>query len=238
MKYIWYNDLIVNYQKEVFVINTNYKNVENKIEVKGDVAYITILKKNGSEAVAKIDSEDLEKVKAIGIWFAEWHKDYNSYLVQNISKTKVNKNSKPLKQSLQTIVLDVTPTTPVKHINGDTLDNRKANLEIFERNAINEIEKLDDDTVAIILKDKHGNRHSKALISAEDLDKVINEKYTWVNHKINDEAKVVANTPNGRIYLDKFLMNPSDKQKVHHINLNPLDNRRKNLELVEIEIEA
>lgn len=237
MRFIWYNDLIVNYQKEVFVIKINYKNAENKVEVKGDAAYITILKKNGSEAVTIIDSEDLEKVKTTGTWFAEWHKDYNSYLVQNISKTKVNKNSKPLKQSLQTIVLGVTATTPVKHINGDTLDNRKANLEIFERNAVNEIEKIDEHTVAIILKDKHGNTHSKALISAEDLDRVVNKEYTWVNHKINDEATVVANTPNGRVYLDKLLMNPSATQKVHHINLNPLDNKRKNLELVDIEIE-
>lgn len=236
MLFIWYNDLIVKYQKEVFVINTNYKNLGNKIEIKGDVAYITILKKNGSEAIAKIDSEDLEKVTAVGTWFAEWHKDFNSYLVQSISKTKVNKKSKPLKQSLQTIVLNVTAATPVKHINGDTLDNRKVNLEIFQRNAINEIEKIDEHTVAIILKDKHGNKHSKALISVEDLDKVVNEEYTWVNHKINDEPTVIANTPNGRIYLDKLLMNPSNNEKVHHINLNPLDNKRKNLELVAIEL--
>ncbi|MEG2058179.1 MAG: hypothetical protein RRZ84_09820, partial [Romboutsia sp.] len=74
---------------------------------------MTILKKDGTPLVAKIDAIDLEKVQNVGTWFAEWHKDFNSYLVQNISLTKVNKKSKPLKQSLQTVVMDTTATTPV-----------------------------------------------------------------------------------------------------------------------------
>lgn len=41
---------------------------------------------------------------------------------------------------------------------------------------------------------------------------------------------VVANTTEGRIRLDELIMEPDEEMKVHHINLNPLDNRRKNLE--------
>ncbi|MBW6410709.1 hypothetical protein [Clostridium weizhouense] len=195
---------------------------------------MTVLKKNGTSLTAKIDNVDLEKVKNAGIWFAEWHKDFNSYLVQNISSTKLNKKSKPLKQSLQTVIMDVNPATPVIHINGDTLDNRRVNLRIFKRNELNEVEKIDDKTVAIILKDKYGNAHSKALISAKDLKTVVTEEYTWVNHRINGEPCVVANTPDGRIYLDRLILNADENKRIHHINLNPLDNRRENLESTDI----
>lgn len=212
-------------------MNTNYKNEENKFEIQGDVTLITIYKKNGAALTSKIDTEDLDKVKALGTWFAEWNKDFNSYLVQNISSTKVNKKAKPLKQSIQTVVLDVAPTTPVRHLNGDTLDNRKSNLTIYNRSEKNETEQLDNETIAILLRDKHGNVNGKALISLEDKEIVLTDGYTWTTYKHRGENCVVANTPEGRIYLDRLLMNPDKTQRVHHINLNPLDNRRKNLEL-------
>lgn len=211
----------------------DYKNVENKYEIQGDVVLITVLKKNGSELVAKIDTTDLEKVKSMGTWFAEWHKDFNSYLVQNVSTTKTNKKSKPLKQNLQSVVLDTNPKAPIKHINGDTLDNRRSNLQIVERNTKNDYEEVDENTIAITLKDKFGNPSSKALISKEDLNNVITDEFSWVEYKKRDNVYVVANTPNGRIYLDKMLMNPSNEEKVHHINLNPLDCRRNNMKKVE-----
>lgn len=195
---------------------------------------MTILSKNGTKLTTKIDTTDMDKVKNAGIWFAEWNKDFNSYLVQNISSTKLNKKSKPLKQSLQCFIMDTNIHVPIKHINNDTLDNRKSNLTVFSRDEKNEIEKIDNDTVAILLKDKYGNVHSKALISSTDLNQVVTDEYTWINYKVNGENCVVANTPNGRIHLDRILMEPSDNQTIHHINLNPLDNRRHNLELTEI----
>ena len=70
--------------------NINYKNTENKFETKGDMTIMTVQKKDGSELSAKIDTNDLEKVKSYGSWFAEWNKDYNNYIVVNISKTKLN----------------------------------------------------------------------------------------------------------------------------------------------------
>ncbi|NFG24141.1 hypothetical protein JW813_14550 [Clostridium botulinum] len=208
--------------------------MENKFEINNKVAFITILKKNGEELTAKVDVEDLNKVKESGTWFAEWNKDLNSYTVQNISLTKVNKKSKPLKQSLQSIILDTNPRTPIRHINGDTLDNRRSNLEIVERNIKNDYEVVNNDTIAILLRDKYGKVQNKALISKEDLRKVVTDTYTWVLHKNYDNFCVIANTPNGRIHLDRVLMNPDENQTVHHINLNPLDNRRSNLEITSI----
>lgn len=215
----------------------NNKNTENTFEVKGDVTSITIYKKNGTPLKAKIDTEDLEKVKSVGTWFAEWNKDFNSYLVQNISSSKINKKAKPLKQGIQTIIMGVSATTPVKHINGDTLDNRKINLRIYDRNEKNEIEEIDESTIAILLRDKYGNVNAKALISAEDREQVLADGFVWTTYKHREKTFVVANTPEGRIYLDKLLMKPDHIQRVHHINLNPLDNRRSNLELTSIESE-
>lgn len=223
-----------NIMKEVFFINTNYKNVENKYEIQGNIALISLLNKKGLELIAKIDIEDIEKTKNMGTWFAEWHKDFNNYLAQNISSTKTNKKSKPLKQNLQSVILGTNPNAPIKHINGDTLDNRKCNLEIVERNTKNDYEIIDENTVAIILKDKYGKAFSKALISKEDINTVLTEEFSWVEYKVNNNIHVVANTPNGRVYLDKMLMTPSDNKVVHHINLNPLDCKRNNMEIEKI----
>lgn len=218
----------------MFKINNNYKNIENNFKTEEGITFITILKKNGDELIAKIDSSDLDSVKSIGTWFAEWNKDFNNYLVLNISNTKKNKKNKPLKQSLQSIILNVSSTTPIRHINGDTLDNRRCNLEIVQRNTKNEYEKIDADTFAISLKDKYGKEQAKALISSSDLHTVVNDDYSWVYYRNNNDICVIANTPDGRIHLDRIIMNPSDSETIHHINLNPLDNRRSNLEKVEI----
>lgn len=214
----------------MFFINTNYKTTENKYDVKNDLVIFTVLKKDGSELKVKINIPDLEKVQSAGIWFAEWNKDFNDYIIQNISVTKKNKQGKPLKQSLQSLILDVNPKAPINFVNGDVLDNRRSNLELVERNTKNSYEIVDNDTIAVILTDKYGNAKDKALISTKDLNKVINDTYSWVLHKVNGNLMVIANTPDGRIHLDRVIMNPDLDEKIHHINLDPLDNTRKNLE--------
>lgn len=211
----------------------NYKNFNNIYETNGDVTYITVMKKNGETLKTKIDTVDVEKIKSLGTWFAEWNKDANNYFVMNVSSNSKNKKGKPLKQSLMTAVLDIAINAPVTHISNDTLDNRKCNLTVFDRKAINEIEKVDSDSTAIILRDKFGNINGKAIISNCDIDHCVNNNYTWVLYKKGSEKMaVIANTENeGRVHLDKLIMNPADDENVHHINLNPLDNRRCNLEV-------
>ncbi|AMK50351.1 hypothetical protein LF65_05940 [Clostridium beijerinckii] len=211
-------------------MNTNYKTQENKYTEKGNLTEITVLKKDGSELVCKIDTFDAKKVKEAGIWFAEWHKDFNNYLVQTLETAKVNGKTVSTKKSIQSVILDANPKTPIKHLNGNTLDNRKENLELYNRSLKNDCTKIDHDTMGIILRDKFGNHKDTALISMEDVNKVVKDGYNWVLYKKGSETMVVANTSEGRIRLDRLIMDPDETMKVHHINLNPLDNRRKNLE--------
>ena len=220
----------------MLIININYKKTKNYYDKQGDIALITVLKKNGDQLVAKIDSEDIERVQNMGTWFAEWHKDFNSYLVQNISEGLVDGKAKDVKHSLQSVIMGTSSKTPIKHINGDTLDNRKSNLEIVQRNSKNDYKIINEKEVAILLKDKYGKVEEQALISREDLTTVVSDEYSWVYYKRNGKINVVANTPNGRVYLDEFIMKPEDNMIVHHINLNPLDNRRSNLENKLIEL--
>lgn len=150
--------------------------------------------------------------------------------MQTLVTNKVNGKTISTKQTIQSVILGVDSKAPIKHLNGNTLDNRKANLELYNRNLKNDCTKIDHETMGIILRDKFGTPKETALISTEDVDKVIKDGYNWVVYKKGSDLMVVANTTDGRIRLDELLMEPDEEMKVHHINLNPLDNRRKNLE--------
>ena len=80
------------------------------------------------------------------------------------------------------------------------------------------------------MKDKYGKENAKTLIDKEDLDKVINTGYSWVCHKINGEPYAVANTPEGRVLLNRYIMQTPDGDVTHARNRNTLDNRKANLE--------
>ena len=211
---------------------------KNQYDIVGDVVNLTVFNKKGKSFVAQFDLEDLEKVKNYSYWYAQWHKDFNCYIIE--TKTKINQNGKVryLKPTLQSVVLGTSKNAPIRHINGDLLDNRKSNLEIYNRQQINSYERLDNGDIAIHLKDRYGNIVNKALISAEDLAGVVNEQYTWISKKQpNGQPYVLAHTPSGPLYLDAFLAKPQSGFYVYHINKNPLDNRRQNLELKELETE-
>lgn len=211
-------------------MQNNYKVNENKFEVKDNIIEIIVQNKKGKEFTAIINKDDFDRVKAQGIWFAEWSKDLNAYTVQNINSSIKNKKGKPVKQSLQGFILGVNAKAPIRHIDGDYLNNTKENLEIVDRHVKNTFE-INDDIAYIILNDKYGREEARAIISKEDLEILINDEYNWAIYR----NEVVANTENGRIYLDEFLLDPSESEIVHHINLNPLDNRRENLEIHLIE---
>lgn len=173
-----------------------------------------------------------------GPWFAEWHKDFNNYLVQNISDVTVDGKTYKKKQTLHSFIMGVHPKAPVIHLNGDTLDNRKCNLEIYDQNKSNAYKELDNGTIGIILSDKYGREKTKTFIDKEYLDKVINSGYTWVYYKTEEKPYAVANTPQGRLYLNRFIMNTPEDMITEHINLNTLDNRKSNLKNVAVSVDA
>lgn len=183
------------------------------------------MKKDGTIIDCKIDAEDLQRVLDRGGWAAQWHKDFNSYLaIHYIPKEKQ-------KESLHSFILGVDTKTPIKHLNADTLDNRKSNLEIYNKNSYNDYKEFDE-TAEIVLRDSNGIEKARAIIDKKDLYNVINNGYPWVYHKIGEKPYAVANTPKGRIHLDKFIMGDDQSITIHHINLNTLDNRKDNLEVV------
>jgi len=214
----------------VLVINAKNETKGNEYEINGNVAYLKLYKKDGTTINATIDAEDLTIVLEKGTWFAQWHKDFNSYLVLTLSEQN-NLDKKIIeKQTLQSFLLNVHTKAPIRHINGDTLDNRKCNLELYNQNTTNDFKEFNAETIAIILRDKYGKEIGKTLIDKEDMDRVINTGYCWVCHKINGEPFAVANTPEGRVFLNRVIMETPISKVTHAINLNTLDNRKANLE--------
>lgn len=213
----------------MLIINGKYKSKINEYETKENIAYIKLYKKDGTTIDTKVDAADLKMVLDKGTWFAEWNKTFNNYLAQNISYPSKEK------QTLHSFILGAHPKSPIRHINGDTLDNRRCNIEIYDQNAgINDYEKLDEDTISIILRDKFGREKARTLVDKEDLDKVLNSSHTWVYYEKHGKNYAISNSPQGRIYLHNFIMNTPEDMITEHVNYNTLDNRKSNLNNVEL----
>lgn len=213
----------------MIIIKSKFETKKNEYEIKGNIAYVKLVKKDGSSIDTQIDAADLKMVLDKGTWFAEWHKTFNSYLAQNISYPSKEK------QTLHSFILGAHAKAPIRHINGDTLDNRRCNIEIYNQNAgINDYEELDTGSIAIILRDKYGREMTRTIIDKEDLDKVLNSGYTWVYYVHRNKNYAISNSPQGRIYLHNFIMNTPENMITEHVNHNTLDNRKSNLNNVEI----
>lgn len=225
--------LICNKRKRWLIINNQNETKTNEYKINQNVAYLELRKKDGSTVDATIDTDDLKRVLEEGIWFAEWHKNFNNYLVENIKHT-IDDKTHMEKQTLQAFILGEAPKAPIRHLNGNTLDNRKANIQVFEQNTINDYKELNSETISIILRDKYGRENGKTLIDKEDFDRIINSRYAWILYKLNSKPYAVANTPKGRIFLNKFIMDTPENSVTHPINLNTLDNRKCNLENVSL----
>lgn len=213
--------------------------IKNIYETKENVTHITLSKKDGSTLLTKIDTEDLEKVLDKGVWIAQWHKDFNNYLALTKSDFNIDGEEHSEKLALHSFLMGTHPKAPIRHRNGNTLDNRKSNLEVYNQNAsINDYKILDSETIVLILRDKYGKDNGKAIIDSEDLKKVINNGYTWVLYKSHGEPCAIANTPEGRIHLNRFIMDTPEDAITSHINLNTLDNRKVNLKNTVIKEES
>ena len=93
---------------------------KNEIVENEDYAEIILYDKNNNEkARAKIDKEDIDKIKNY-----KWN--FNRYVY-----TSINNKNISLHRIITNSVNEVDKyNNPIDHINGDTLDNRKSNLRI------------------------------------------------------------------------------------------------------------
>lgn len=201
----------------------------NEYEIIVDTAYIKLKRRDGSSLTTQIDAEDLHRVLEKGTWFAEWHTDFKNYLVHNVSYYYVNGKKHRKKVTLHSFIMGVENREPIRHVDKDTLNNCKSNLKVYSKEMINDYEEVENGTVAIILRDKHGKEKARTLIDKEELERVKANGYTWFYFVGNGDPYVVANASEGRIYLHRFIMNTPNGMVTDHRNHNTLDNRKGNL---------
>lgn len=201
----------------------------NDYEIKDDKVLLKLNKRVGTDLYTQIDREYLERVLEKGTWFAEWHSDFNNYLVHNVSYYYTDGKKHRKKVTLHSFIMGTDSKSPIRHVDGDTLNNCKSNLKVYSQTMMNDYEEIDNETVAIILRDKQGKEKARTLIVKEDLERVINNGYTWFYFKSKGDPYAVSNTPEGRIYLHRFIMNTSSGMVTDHRNHNTLDNRKQNL---------
>jgi len=90
-----------------------------------------------------------------------------------------------------------------------------------------------DDYAEIILKNKDCKEVGRAIIDIDDVDKC--KEYKWHIRKSNNAQYVIASikgSQNKKIHLHRLIMNYDGKLDIDHINMNGLDNRKKNLRIV------
>lgn len=95
------------------------------------------------------------------------------------------------------------------------------------RNTRNEI-KIKDELAKISLYDKNGEILTETIIDSEDVEKCSVHKWSLKKRK-NRQGYVRCDKYN--LYLHRFVLDlkKNDHKNVDHINLNTLDNRKKNL---------
>lgn len=101
----------------------------NRYEVKGDVTEITLWKPGFDPRVCLIDTEDLEKVSRY-VWTVQFNSKRPYYWWVGSHLTAEGKIRKVL---LHRLVMDAPTGMDVDHIHNDTLDNRKSQLRIINR---------------------------------------------------------------------------------------------------------
>jgi len=182
--------------------------------------------KKGKEVTAFIDEDDIGRIKNLGKWFAQWDTDH----YQILCRTQID--GFPIKMPLGAFILGVGHNAPVHHKNNDLLDFRKGNLAIFEKSDRNIFKLQDHKDVELQLLDRYGRYEASLYLDAADAANLQNSGLIWTyQKKSNGQPLVTAQTDNGPTTMHQYLTDCPDDSYVHFINKNPLDCRRKNMEI-------
>jgi len=155
-----------------------------------------------------VDVDDFEKIKRYS-WFIS-----NGYVYANINNKKIMITKfllKPKHLRRRTY-----------YLNGNALDNRKSNISLSKNIFIDN----KGGTHTIIINCKAGE--CRVLIDSEDIEKV--KDITWGINKNRYVCTKLFN-PRRTLYLSRYLLNLNGELDIDHINLDKLDNRRKNLRI-------
>jgi len=194
----------------------------HSIEIEGDVGKLTAYTKKGKAVVAIFDAADLDKVSAFENWRAVWQTDFDCSVIES----KDFKDGHAKRTPVAAAILACSPNAPICHLNGDLLDNRRANLEIYDVKAQpNDYEEVEAG-ISVVLKDRYAREVGVFLIDRSDLEKVVNSGHVWLKKKRSSGQPYVVNTEG--LLLAHFLLD-IDEGYVRYDNKNPLDNRRVNL---------
>lgn len=87
----------------------------------------------------------------------------------------------------------------------------------------------------IIFYDSKGNEF---IVDKEDFEKVKNHPYTWYVRNHEKEKYVISKVKGKELKLHNFIMNPKEGFIVDHINGKPYDNRRSNLRITTVNLNA
>ena len=194
------------------------------IKIEGDNGILTAYTKKGKAVVSIFDANDVDKLTAFEKWRAVWQTKFDCQVIES----KVFKDGRAIRTTMAAAILGCSPHAPIRHLNGDMLDHRRSNLDIYdvkaEPNAYMQIEA----GIALILKDRYGRVVGEATIDPADLDLVIHRNHVWLKKRRPSGQPYVVNQ-NG-LLLAHLLLGVSEGF-VRYKNKNPLDNRRKNIHL-------
>lgn len=104
--------------------------LKNNYIIKDEYILIELNRRDGTKIFTKVDLEDLEKIDAFNLsWHSVWNEHLKSYYVR-ATKYMGTFDGKPKYKMvyLHRVVMDASENEDIDHINHDTLDNRKSNL--------------------------------------------------------------------------------------------------------------
>jgi len=196
------------------------------IDLEGQIGKLTAYTKKEKPIVALFDVADIGKVEAFSNWRAVWDTRLDGPTIES----KALHEGRAIRTPVAAAILGCSPNAPIRHLNGDVLDNRRVNLEIYDvKGQPNDYEVVDGHVV-VMLRDRYGVVIGEALIDKDDLESVINDDHVWLKKRRSNGQPYVVNQ-NG-LLLAHFLLG-LDVGFVVYLNKNPLDNRRSNIKCQE-----